>query len=399
MYDRTNLAVVRWYQGDARRAGQDLVSLTNFIDDQLKSNSQSTTGIAYLFTDCKADILERRADFILFGGAASGLNVERFADRISLYNEAVKIRTNRGEITSRITRWKQAILLSLNGDLEKAEALLAENPLRDQYQLDNVHVYPKLLHQLAEAVLSYYQRAGDSVAENSAERTRELRMFQRQFSPQNNATPETAAQPEILELLLFCREFLINDLLKHEDWETLGEDITLSCQVTATFVRQYPGAIPFMRRLHELLIRSAVLVRENTERERDKQTQIRNIVRIINQMRPTDSTEMETPTLILFFLPENNNPEEGFVLFYPQDGREGTLYPLPLTRQMLKGEPVTTQREPATVSPVLPKELLEKIASERKIRISWNDESAWSSVDNALTDADYPYGDVLPLRR
>jgi hypothetical protein len=102
------------------------------------------------------------------------------------------------------------------------------------------------------------------------------------------------------------------------------------------------------------------------------------------------SADGEPATLIYFFLPESNRPEEGFVIFYPQDGRDRTLYPLPLTRQMVK--------QKAKVPP-LDVTLLEQIKGETRIRVSWDDTASWSRSDVALTEADYPYGDVLPLRR
>jgi hypothetical protein len=361
------------------------------LEEQLKKNLAAYNNLEIL----KGYILERRADLTLFGGAASGLNSERLADRIYLYNEAIKIGTEiepqRSVYEKSQIRWKQAILYSLQGDIEQAETLLKDNPSHETHPF-------KLVHQLAEAVLFYYKSI-EGRSEGVADRNRELRMFQRRFAPQNNATLEMAAQPEILELVLFSMEFLINDSIKHEDWETLGDYVLAYQLAIGGFLRQYPGATPFMRRYHELLVRSAVILHNNLERTRDKQTQIRNIMRILNPMRPfvkeggPGGTEM--PTLLLFFLPENNKAEEGFVVFFPQDDREGALYPLPLTRQMIK------QNEGRRLPP-LDAQLLEQIAAEkasgRKIRISWDDTPAWSRKEDALTEAEYPYKDVLPLR-
>jgi len=180
----------------------------------------------------------------------------------------------------------------------------------------------------------------------------------------------------------------MTDARQHGEWKTLGDSISSTSQATANFVRQYPGATPFLRRFHELLVRSAVLSYENLEESSDKQRQMTNIVRILTQMRPSSSAGMETPTLIFFFMPENNKPEEGFVLFYPQDGREGTFFPLPLTRQTVRqGEKV----------PSLDETLLEQIKSESKKRISWNDTASWAHDEEAMTEANYPYREVLSL--
>jgi len=60
---------------------------------------------------------------------------------------------------------------------------------------------------------------------------------------------------------------------------------------------------------------------------------------------------------------------------------------------------VKQRRVPATV---LPQPLLDQIAAEqaagRRIRVSWSDSAAWARSDDALSDAEYPFGDVLPLR-
>jgi tetratricopeptide (TPR) repeat protein len=383
LHNRVDLARTQWYHGDSRIASNSLETILNSIIS-LKLEDESKSELASI----RMLVQEHRADCTLFGGAASGTVSERaFADRMSRYNEAAKIGAESPRC--KMIRWKQAILYSVMGNVEEAEKLLKENPALP----NETDVYPALVRQLAEAVLFYYQ------SEEGVERNRDLRIFQRQFSPQNNATPEMIAIPEILELLMFCQEFLLNDALKHEDWETLGESIPSTSQAAAVFLRQYPGAIPFMRRFHELLIRSAVLSYQNLEQSRGKQGQIRNIVKLLNQMRPggdKDAVGLEMPTLIFFFLPENNKVEEGFVLFYPQDDREGTLYPLPLTRQKVK------QTMPGGALPKLDTRLLEQVAAEKsaghKIRVSWMDTAAWARADDALSESDYPYGDVLPLR-
>jgi len=65
-----------------------------------------------------------------------------------------------------------------------------------------------------------------------------------------------------------------------------------------------------------------------------------------------------------------------------------------LTRQMVK-----QRRVPATV---LPQPLLDQIAAEqtagRRIRVSWMDTAAWANPADALSEEEYPFGDVLPLR-
>jgi len=113
-------------------------------------------------------------------------------------------------------------------------------------------------------------------------------------------------------------------------------------------------------------------------------------------MGGSEAVGIPVPTQIFFFLPEGTatRAEPGFVVFHPSDGRPGAIYHLDLTRQMIR-----QRRVPTTV---LPQPLLEKIAAERaagrRIRISWSDTAAWANPADALSEAEYPFGDVLPLR-
>jgi len=298
-----------------------------------------------------------------------------------------------------VIRWKQAILHALNGELEEAHTLLERNS-----PPTNAELHARLVHELAEAVLFYYDAVSDNHGggrgtENAeglaTNRNEKLWAFQQQFALQSDPARGAIRQPEILELLLFCAEFLLHDSTRHEDWETLAQDVTQINLVTANFLRQYPGSIPFMRRFYEVLIRSAALLHEKQERPGDKRTQINNIVGLLDRMRPSEGTDDARSTRVFFFLPDTNKPEEGFVLFLPRDGREGALYPLPLTRLMVK-------QDENQKFPPLDAELLEQIAAEkaagRSIRVSWSDAAAWANVESALTDAEYPFNDVLPLR-
>ena len=382
---RFDSAMLQWYLGNAREASNELLAIQNTIDAQLELDELSETELAPL----KILVLERRADFILFGSAASGQNTERWANGIARYNEAVRVRAN--DPRSDVIRWKLAVLYALYGDVEEAQALLEENPLPNEADL-----YSALIHELAEAVLFYCQ------SEGNADRNEKLRTFQEQFSLQSplpfsplqsNPAREAIGQPEMIELVLFSVELLINDSITHEDWETLAKDVATATYVANSFMQWYPGSIPFLRRFDEVLIHSAVLLYEKLERLADKREQISNIVRLLDQMQPlaqeADAEGVQKPTLVYFFLPSTAT-EQGIVVFYPQDGRPGSLYRVPLTRQMVK-----QRSEPATV---LPESLRRQIASERRIRVSWTDTAAWSRPEDALSEGEYPYENVLPLR-
>jgi len=402
---RYEAALLLWYHGDARGASTELQSILDTIGRQ---GEQVSSELALLRTHqlerlmelavFRMLLLERRADITLFGGAASEQqNAERLTSAIARYRDAARAGTDRPR--THVIRWKQAILHALSGEIEEAKALLERNPLPTDAEFAELHekavLEYKLVRELAEAVLFYYQKTSNDVAEDSANRNEKLWAFQQQFALQSDPARGAIRQPEILELVLFCAEFLLHDSTKHEDWETLAKDVTQINLITANFLRQYPGAIPYMRRFYEVLVRSAALLHEKQDRAGDKRTQLNNIVGLLARMRPSEGTEDARTTRIFFFLPDTNKPEEGFVLFFPRDGKEGTLYPLPLTRQMVK------QREGKKLPP-LDTRLLEQIAAEKaaglKIRVSWNDTAAWANVDSALTDAEYPYEDVLPLR-
>jgi tetratricopeptide (TPR) repeat protein len=370
------VAMTHWYLGDSQRARQDMQSLFNTIEDSVRRGASLEPELLYF----QMFALERQSDFVLFGGAASNRNRERFAGALTRYDEAAKISTD--DLQRKKIRWKQAILYSLNGEQERAETLLEQNPLPDSFAGEAREApYFYRIRQLADAVIFYHRQ------KDGADRDQKLRAFQRQFSLPSGASQETAVPPEILELHLFCSELLIADSIKNENGRALSDDFLPTSLVVLSFLRQYPEAIPFMRRFCEFLIHSAVLLHNQSEQTREKCQHIDNIVRLLDRMR--GSSTGDTSTVIYFFLPVNET-DQSFVIFYPQDGRDRTLYPLSLSRVTAKGE------HDGAIEP-LPPALLELIKKEPAVRISWNDVTAWSRPDEALTDKDYPYGAALPL--
>ncbi|MDR0522024.1 MAG: serine/threonine protein kinase [Planctomycetaceae bacterium] len=387
---RLHAAETLWFQGDSRRANREVQSVLDTINSQLSDEQQKVLPEA---APLKGTAVLMRADTAFFGGAASGTGKDRFADRIILYSEAAKLLNDRTSI-----RCKQIILLLLNGETEKAQNILEEwekkeNPGHLAGQADP-HV--SLPYQLMKAVFAYYQPEND-------DRTAALRQFLKQFSIQSNPASEAAKHPYILELLLFTAEFLIHDSLQREDWQTLTKDISSFSRTTLGFVRQFPGSRPFLRRYAEILIRSAALLYEKSETQKEKQEQLDTIVRILERMRLPDGGHQETrlpeksekpaqdisvtetPSLLLFFLPESNRKEEGFVLFYPQDGRDGTLFPLPVSRQMVK-----RREEVPPLDLPLAALLRGEKQSGRSVKISWNDIPCWARVEDAVTENDCP---------
>jgi hypothetical protein len=192
-----------------------------------------------------------------------------------------------------------------------------------------------------------------------------------------------------VDLLLFCGAFLLHASVKKENWQALAVDVAAMSNETGNFLRRYPGVTPFVRRFNELLVHSAVLLYHHSEQPQEKRRHMISIARLLERMRFSQETPAsEQSTVIYFFLPSNET-ETSFGMIYPQDGREGTFYSLPLTRTMVKqGGPF----------PPLDEKLREQIKSESKRRISWEDTASWSRSEDAMTEANYPYSDVLPMR-
>ena len=380
-----NSAVLRWYHGETSGARRDLQTVLESID-QAMSNDPANLELAAL----KMLGRERLADFTLFGGAASARVTERQIESgIDRYGEAARLGAN--DPRYNVIRWKQSMLLAIQGNVEQTAKLLADNPLPE-----GADVYAVLVRQLAEAMLFYFQRASNDVA--GTDPTQGFEAFMRDFP---RSARGMTGKPEFVELWLLNAELWIYyGSIKRENWRTLANVLTRSNAV-AGFLRQNPGgSLPFVRRFYELLVQSAVLLYEQLELPEDKQWQIETIVRILDRMRPSEGergvVETERPALIYFFLPEANiGGATGFVIFYPQNVQEWMIYPLPLTRQ-------TVLRGDVGNIPPLDARLLKQIEAEkalgRRIRISWSDKAVWANAVDALTDANYPYKDVLPLR-
>jgi hypothetical protein len=130
--------------------------------------------------------------------------------------------------------------------------------------------------------------------------------------------------------------------------------------------------------------------------------QINTIVRLLGGMRlrteltapSLPSASETTPSLAVFFLTEE--PKDGLVVFYPQDDRLGGLFRLPLTRKQIKSGKRTNE------SWHLNEQLLQWLHEERNagrtVTISWNDAASWARTEDALTDADWPFGNEWTIK-
>ena len=399
---QVSLAVTQWYLGEIQLAVRTL-ELTHDQASNIDPNRITLTEQDRLNLDAiRKTIFERRADFRLFGGdifspggsARTGTNRQddRMISRINRYNEALRIQAEPQR--DPVIRWKQAILHALLGNVTEAEKLLNDNPA-SQNETDEQTLF---VRQLAEAVLFYFQHSENQLSgDPDVSRDMYIRRFTQQFTLPSNELRETAMQPGILELLQFASELLIQDALAHEKWDTLSYDLIRLDNITNTFWMKHPESMPFMRRYYELLIRSAVIVHTVTEEPRQQQEQLRTIIRLLERMQLTSSdvADANRATMIYFFLPESNSLDDSFLIYYPQDGRDRVLYRFPISRQMVK------QSASGTV-PGLPPELLKQVALDQElgstIHIFWDDTPSWAQRADALTEENYPFHDVLPLR-
>jgi hypothetical protein len=103
----------------------------------------------------------------------------------------------------------------------------------------------------------------------------------------------------------------------------------------------------------------------------------------------SDETQSdEPPTLIVFFLTET--ADDGFAIFYPQDGRLGELYRVPYTRQQVKNASQKNKKD-FVLDERLHKAIEDEKAAGRKIVLSWSDTASWARTEDALSDADWPF--------
>ncbi|MDR1271199.1 MAG: protein kinase, partial [Planctomycetaceae bacterium] len=400
LHDRHGLAMTLRYLGNTDRAVEEYRRTLTLIDEERQKNqeilkhrhsSPSLPEVRRLekgLRERAANTRERLADCTLYGGAASGVGQSRLNEMIQLYKEASQLYDWAAEIQT--MQYKQTIALLLQEKIEDAEQLLAE--LNAQKKTQSVtSLRNELIRQVAEALLAYRKNA-----QSPTERKRLLRQFLQQFTIPGNPASVDATRRETLELRLFCAELLVNNDLEESDFQALRRDLPLLRQPLGFFMER-PASRPFIRRISDLIIRSAAALYDHSTDFAVKQTQIVTIVRLLEGMRlRTESTASSihsvsetAPSLAVFFLTEE--PKDGLVVFYPQDDRQGSLFRLSLTRKQIKSGKKTNE------SWHLNEQLLQLLREEhnagRTVNISWNDEASWARTEDALTDADWLFGE------
>ncbi|MDR0610341.1 MAG: serine/threonine-protein kinase [Planctomycetaceae bacterium] len=403
LHDQHGRAMTFRYLGNTDRAVEEYRKTLTLIDEELQKNQEilERSHSSLLLPEVRrsekglreraANTRERLADCTLYGGAASGVGQGRLNEMIRLYEEAAQFYEWTAEI--QVMRYKQAIALLLLEKTEEAEQILAELNAQKQRQYQSVTLLRnEWTHQAAEALLAYRKNS-----HSPTERKRLLRQFLKQFTIPGNPANTDAARRETLELRLFCAELLVNDALDEADFQSLRRDLPLLLQPLGFFMERL-GSRPFIRRISDLIVRSSALLYENSTDPAIKQMQLTSIVRLLEGMRlrresiesATHSVSQTTPSLVVFFLTEE--AQDGFVIFYPQDDRYGNLFRLPLTRKQVK-DGVKKTNESLRLNEQLLQLLREERNAGRTVNISWNDEASWSRTEDALTDADWLFGE------
>ncbi|MDR3234171.1 MAG: serine/threonine protein kinase [Planctomycetaceae bacterium] len=347
------------YLGSTQRAAEEYRNTLKHFEE----NKGQTFDTALVLS-----VKEQLADCILFGGDISQIAVQKLAEAQKLYGEAQ-------------CPVKEAAVLLLQDKKDEALKLIAG-------QTQSKHLY-----QWVEA-LAAYKTTGSRDA---------LRQFLLQFSVINNPSGKEAFDMKVMELRLFAAEFLVTEDWKTNDLSAMRDDVKMLSAAAGYFTVQ-AGAKPFIRRVCNLIVRSLAILYENQNDTEVKQFLLGGIVSILVQERrdiaadhsSTDNAAAKKaltaentnlPALLVYFL--TNEAKDGFVIFYPQDGRKGRLFRLPLTRQSVK-----SGKEQDAVK-LLDPELLVLMETEhragRTVSKSWSDEAAYSQPDEALTDADYPF--------
>ncbi|MDR3183455.1 MAG: serine/threonine protein kinase [Planctomycetaceae bacterium] len=354
------------YLGNTQRAGEEYRSTLQRL---AAANTKEASSAAAVIRAAK----EQLADCTLFGGAAAQAAAAKLAEAQKLYEEAG-------------CPLKAAAALLLQDKTEEAKKIIAAVPAGG------------LMYQWTEA-LAAYKTTGEQD---------KLRQFLLQFSVLNNPLDKEAFEPAVMDLRLFAAELLVSEDRRKNDLPALGDDIKTLTAAAVLFIR-YPGARPFIRRIGDLIVRSLATMYESQSDTAVRQNLLDGIVHLLIQERqtakepeaavkPSDTgASAPLPVLLVYFL--TDDAQDGFVIFYPQDGRRGSLYRLPLTRRDIKSG------KEKDAAKHLPAELLSLLETEhqadRTVQKSWSDAAAYSQPDEALSDAEYPFGNLgsLPSAR
>ncbi len=382
------LAMTYRYRGSMEKAVDEYRKTLALIEKEretFQTSSEQTSSLGRQYRERlrerAANTRERLADCTLYGGAASGIAKSQLVDAAKLYAEAAELYD--ADSPKRVMQTKQALALILSGDVGNGEAILTKLDEEKRTLLGNQH-RTDLIRQLADAVLSFQKNRSQG---NPEEEKKALRLFLRKMDIADSGIEGT--RRENLEMRMFGAEFLLNAELEKGEIAEAERDASFFNAPFIVFWNK-PETRPFIRRPVELLVRIVALA---YEKERD-QKYLDPIVNVLLKMRAQGRSDPknfdELPTVVAFFLTEESN--DGFVVFFPQDGRPGELYRLPLTRQQVKNASKKNKKDF-----VLDEKLRNLIAEEKKagraVIKSWSDAASWARPEDAINDVDWPFNE------
>ncbi|GHT40359.1 hypothetical protein FACS189443_0610 [Planctomycetales bacterium] len=335
---------------------------------------------------------ERLADCTLFGGAASGLGKDRLSEAVKLYGDS-ELLYQMSESDARESAYKQVIVLLLLNRSDEAKK-----------KLDGLAQKPgsEFVRQVAEGMYEYHsgnQNQPDRNTGKSDERKTKLRQFLQQFTLPYNPAATWAEHRETLELRLFCAEYLESEAWRENNPQSMNWDLS-ALRAMLPFFLDKRDAKPYIRRACNLVVRTWVKLYHTQNDPTLKEGIMRWIVQLLVEMRwkPDETQKLarlspvkdfSLETMLVFFL--TDDPDDGFVIFYPQDSRLARFFPLRLTRREIKSGHWDHQSSGKTLPPELVKLIEEERKAGRSVKNCWNDEATYSRPEDALTDADFPF--------
>ncbi|MCL2119495.1 MAG: serine/threonine protein kinase [Planctomycetaceae bacterium] len=427
LHNTHGLAMSERYRGDPAESRKNYDNVIRDIEKKLagdetrtaSSNQQQSgqlPGQLRYFNELRERLTNsryRRADCELFGGAASGDRDIEYVKAEQLYEQSM--RTTNDRATQVGLSVKLCLIRALRGKVDEANALLDEldeaistivSPVaqfRAQQFSDTVRGIVAVCG--AECAMKTSEPPPDALAAYEQAIDGLRKQLQILTANQQNETLVERYEhnrPEMLEFRLFCLEFLLNAEKKCATLagrETLSKsnDVKLLRETLSVF-NDKPDMMPYARRYYDLAIQVA-----------DKFDPSERIALLQANMgtppdflpgRSVNGKALEAWQLLFHFSPTGDADTTGnFVILKPDSSQPSTCQPLTHTRAQIKesanlGQEITPQPEL--------QEILERAREAREagyiVNIFWNDRRCWAHEKDALTDHDWPFESLLPLR-
>lgn len=402
-HNRHGLAMTYRYQGNTDKAIEEYDGVLADIAAELaRIDALPAASLFPGFQRYRANLLERwsnsyerAADCVLYGGAAAGPGSSKaitFSQLTSAAEKYAKAYEHADNSTKPVMACKHAIMTFLLGKPEEAASILKKMDEKNRTILGN-RQRTDLIRQVADALISRDGSLPSGTADEPA--LENLRTILNQV--QLSLNEREAMKRETLEIRLFCMEHLLARDIRHDRPRQTAGDIGYM-QVLLHFSGRNEMR-PFLRRYFDLLIRARLhSIEEATERK-----SLLEIVGLIRRSRVTHeemqrgekeetTADATAPaTLLLFHFTEEAS--DGIAVFCPQDGRPLRRFAVPYTRDVVRAEKTLA----------LDAELVDLVQKDRRegipVDISWSDAACWARPKDAITDADWPFEEQLPLHQ